>query len=154
MRMGIHFGEAEERRPASMVSRFIGPLGWQPSPTGVRSSLSATAALASSRLAATRRLPSGSRFAPVKDLGRAEQIFQLHGEGLPFDFPPLRSLDNPELPNNLPAQSATFVGRDLELADVRHLIEFSRLVTLTGAGGSGKTRLGSASGRRTPRRLW
>ena len=78
----------------------------------------------------------------LKDLGRPEQIFQLEGEGLEVDFPPLRSLDNPALPNNLPAQPARFVGRDVEVAEVRGLIESARLVTLTGAGGCGKTRLG------------
>src|SRR5208282_221249 len=66
----------------------------------------------------------------------------LQGEGLEFEFPPLRSLDNPELPNNLPALSAAFVGRALEVAEVRRLVESAQLVTLTGAGGSGKTRLG------------
>jgi predicted ATPase len=78
----------------------------------------------------------------LKDLGRPEQIFQLQAEGLTFDFPPLRSLDNPELPNNLPGFLSAFVGREAELAEVRSLVESSRLVTLTGAGGSGKTRLG------------
>jgi len=57
-------------------------------------------------------------------------------------FPPLASLDNPELPNNLPSVVNVFVGRERELAEVRALVETSRLVTLTGAGGSGKTRLG------------
>ncbi|MGH2887904.1 MAG: AAA family ATPase [Solirubrobacteraceae bacterium] len=53
----------------------------------------------------------------------------------------MRSLDHPELANNLPARSATFIGRDRELAEVRRLVESSKLVTLTGAGGAGKTRL-------------
>lgn len=78
----------------------------------------------------------------LKDLGRPEQIFQLNGEGLEVDFLPLRSLDNPALANNLPAQSAQFIGRDREVTEVRRLVESARLVTLTGAGGSGKTRLG------------
>jgi predicted ATPase/class 3 adenylate cyclase len=78
----------------------------------------------------------------LKDLGRPERIFQLQAAGLQAGFPPLRSLGNPALPNNLPAQLATFVGRDRELAEVRALVESCRLVTLTGAGGSGKTRLG------------
>ena len=56
-------------------------------------------------------------------------------------FPPLASLDNPELPNNLPSVLSAFVGREQELADVRELVGSARLVTLTGAGGSGKTRL-------------
>jgi predicted ATPase len=77
----------------------------------------------------------------LKDLGRPEEIFQLQAEGLGTDFPPLRSLDNPELANNLPGQSASFVGRQREVAEVRDLVSAGRLVTLTGAGGSGKTRL-------------
>ena len=55
----------------------------------------------------------------LKDLGRAEQIFQLQAEGLPAAFPPLRSLDNPKLPSNLPAQVSSFIGREAELAEVR-----------------------------------
>jgi predicted ATPase/class 3 adenylate cyclase len=78
----------------------------------------------------------------LQDLGRPERIFQLQAAGLPAQFPPLRSLGNPALPNNLPAQLATFIGRDRELAEVRALVKTSRLVTLTGPGGSGKTRLG------------
>jgi predicted ATPase len=78
----------------------------------------------------------------LKDLGRPEQIFQLQGAGLQAEFPPLRSLGNPAMQNNLPAQLTTFVGRDRELAEIRGLVESCRLVTLTGAGGCGKTRLG------------
>jgi predicted ATPase/class 3 adenylate cyclase len=93
------------------------------------------------------RLPPGAALADLgvhrlKDLGRPERIFQLQAAGLQAGFPPLRSLDNPALPNNLPAQLATFIGRDRELAEVRDLVGSSRLVTLTGAGGCGKTRLG------------
>jgi hypothetical protein len=49
--------------------------------------------------------------------------------------------DNPGLLNNLPAQVSSFIGREAELAAVRKLVGGSRLVTLTGAGGAGKTRL-------------
>ncbi len=78
----------------------------------------------------------------LKDLGRPERIFQLEGDGLQAGFPPLRSLGNPALANNLPAQLARFIGRERELVEVRALVASSRLVTLTGAGGCGKTRLG------------
>jgi len=78
----------------------------------------------------------------LKDLGRPEHVFQLHAAGLRAEFPPLRSLGSAALPNNLPAQLARFIGRGRELAEVRALVESSRLVTLTGAGGCGKTRLG------------
>jgi predicted ATPase/class 3 adenylate cyclase len=92
-------------------------------------------------------LPPGAALADLgrhrlKDLGRPERIFQLHGAGLQAQFPPLRSLGNLALPNNLPAQLSVFIGRDREVSEVRALVESSRLVTLTGAGGAGKTRLG------------
>lgn len=77
----------------------------------------------------------------LKDLGRPEQVFQLEADFLPADFPPLTSLDNPDLPNNLPGQLSAFIGRERELAEVRVLTGAARLVTLTGPGGSGKTRL-------------
>jgi predicted ATPase/class 3 adenylate cyclase/DNA-binding CsgD family transcriptional regulator len=91
-------------------------------------------------------LPAGVRLTDLglhrlKDGGRAEQVFQLEAEGLPAAFPPLRSLDNPKLRNNLPTQVSSFIGREAELAEVRRLVDGSRLVTLTGAGGAGKTRL-------------
>jgi predicted ATPase/class 3 adenylate cyclase len=92
-------------------------------------------------------LPPGAALADLgshrlKDLGRPERIFQLHGPGLAAGFPPLRSLGNPALPNNLPAELSAFIGRAREVAEVRALVEYCRLVTLTGAGGCGKTRLG------------
>jgi predicted ATPase/class 3 adenylate cyclase len=92
-------------------------------------------------------LPPGTALADLgshrlKDLGRPERIFQLQAAGLPAGFPPLRSLGNPALPNNLPAQLSSFIGRHREIGEVRALVESSRLVTLTGAGGCGKTRLG------------
>jgi class 3 adenylate cyclase len=78
----------------------------------------------------------------LKDLGRPERIFQLHAAGLQAEFPALRSLGHPALQNNLPVQLSRFVGREREVAEVRALAELCRLVTLTGAGGAGKTRLG------------
>ena len=74
-----------------------------------------------------------------KGLGRAERVWQLCHPDLADGFPPLLSLD--ALPNNLPVQLTTFVSRDAELAELAELIEDNRLVTLTGAGGCGKTRL-------------
>jgi predicted ATPase/class 3 adenylate cyclase len=77
----------------------------------------------------------------LKDLSRPEHVYQLLGPGLVAEFPPLRSVDNPQLTNNLPAQVTSFVGRTAEIAAVRGLLKKTRLVTLAGAGGSGKTRL-------------
>ncbi len=82
----------------------------------------------------------------LKDLGRPEVIFQLVAEGLRSEFAPLRSLDSPDMPNNLPASLSPFIGRGDEVEDVKSLVLGSRLVTLTGAGGSGKTRLALQAG--------
>jgi predicted ATPase/class 3 adenylate cyclase len=75
----------------------------------------------------------------LRDLQRPEQIYQLLHPDLPLDFPPLRSLSS--LPNNLPQQVTSFVGREEQLAEVRRLLGCTRLLTLTGPGGTGKTRL-------------
>jgi predicted ATPase len=77
----------------------------------------------------------------LKDLVRPERVFQLEADGLELRFPPLRSVDNPETGNNLPARLTRFVGRRQELSHTRELLARSRLVTLTGAGGCGKTSL-------------
>jgi predicted ATPase/DNA-binding CsgD family transcriptional regulator len=75
----------------------------------------------------------------LRDLSRPEHLFEFLHPELPREFPPLRSLD--VLPNNLPPQLTTFVGRGDELAQVRRLLGSHRLVTLGGSGGCGKTRL-------------
>jgi predicted ATPase/class 3 adenylate cyclase len=75
----------------------------------------------------------------LKDLERPEHLFQLVLADLPSDFPPPRTLD--ARPNNLPAQLTSFVGRGEELGDVTRLLGRTRLLTLTGPGGTGKTRL-------------
>jgi predicted ATPase/class 3 adenylate cyclase len=80
----------------------------------------------------------------LKDLSQPEHVFQLDIAGRDTEFPALRSLDNPKLDNNLPIQLTSFVGRDHELSDVSTLVDESPLVTLTGAGGAGKTRLALA----------
>jgi predicted ATPase/class 3 adenylate cyclase len=73
----------------------------------------------------------------LKDLNRPEVLFQLEAVGLETTFPPLRSLSA----HNLPVQLTTFVGRDAQLQQVGELIHAHRLVTITGPGGCGKTRL-------------
>jgi predicted ATPase/class 3 adenylate cyclase len=75
----------------------------------------------------------------LKDLANPEHLFQIDIAGLPSDFPALRSLD--ARPNNLPVQLTSFVGREAEIAAAGDLLERARLVTLTGPGGTGKTRL-------------
>jgi predicted ATPase/class 3 adenylate cyclase len=75
----------------------------------------------------------------LKDLANPERLFQLDIAGLPVEFPALRTID--ARPNNLPVQLTSFVGRDAEIAAVGDLLDRARLVTLTGPGGTGKTRL-------------
>ena len=75
----------------------------------------------------------------LRDLGRPEQIFALQHPNVPAQTGPLPSVD--ALPNNLPSQLTSFVGRQRELAELRGALASTRLLTLTGAGGSGKTRL-------------
>ena len=75
----------------------------------------------------------------LKDLSAPVRIVQVIAAGLPADFPALRSLD--ARPNNLPTQLTTFIGRDAELEAAAGLLATTRLLTLTGPGGTGKTRL-------------
>ncbi|HET9680408.1 MAG TPA: hypothetical protein VFP19_00095 [Candidatus Limnocylindrales bacterium] len=75
----------------------------------------------------------------LKDLREPQALAQVVADGLPETFPPLRSLD--ARPNNLPTQLTSFVGREAELAAAGRLLAENRLVTLTGPGGTGKTRL-------------
>jgi predicted ATPase/class 3 adenylate cyclase len=141
VRMGLHTGACEERD-----GDYFGPVvnraarleaaahGGQVLISGATAELLADA------------LPDGVTLRDLgphrlKDLGRPEQVYQLEAESLGSSFPPLSSLDNPDLPNNLPTLVSGFVGRERELAEVRELVTSARMVTLTGAGGSGKTRL-------------
>jgi predicted ATPase len=141
VRMGVHSGEASETA-AGLVGLDVHRAARL---AGV--AYGGQVVFSSSAAALVRDvLPDGASLRDLghhrlKDLGRPEQIFQLRAPGLQPEFPPLRSLDNPALLNNLPAQPARFVGRERELSELRRLVQDSRLVTLTGAGGAGKTRL-------------
>jgi len=141
VRMGVHTGEASQTA-AGLVGLDVHRAARVAAVAhGGQVLLSESAAVL-----ARDRLPPGTALRDLgvhrlKDLGRPERIFQLCMAGLQGEFPPLRSLGNPALANNLPAQLATFIGRERELSQVRVLVGSCRLVTLTGAGGSGKTRL-------------
>jgi predicted ATPase/class 3 adenylate cyclase/Tfp pilus assembly protein PilF len=91
-------------------------------------------------------LPSGTTLLDMgerrfRDLLHSEHVFSLQVEGLPHEFPPLKTLEG--APNNLPIRSTTLVGREKELAECRALLRRAdvRLLTLLGPGGIGKTRL-------------
>jgi predicted ATPase/class 3 adenylate cyclase len=78
-------------------------------------------------------------FHQLRDLARPEHIYQLDHPELPSEFPALRSMD--ALAHNLPVQRTSFVGRDWEMGEIKRLLADTTLVTLTGAGGCGKSRL-------------
>jgi predicted ATPase len=89
-------------------------------------------------------LPAGVSLADLgvhrlRDLSEPLRVFQLLDDGLPSHFPPLLSMD--AFPGNLPLQVSSFIGREVELARVAKALGESRVVTLTGVGGVGKTRL-------------
>ena len=73
----------------------------------------------------------------LKDIGEAEWLFQPVIPGLPVEFPPLKSLST----TNLPMPARRLIGRSSELASVSGMLAEGRVVTITGAGGTGKTRL-------------
>jgi predicted ATPase/class 3 adenylate cyclase len=90
------------------------------------------------------KLPSGLRLRDMgahrlKDLAKPERLYQLVMEGLPDTFPALRTLD--AIQNNLPTQLTSFIGRAAEVEAANRLLQKTRLLTLTGPGGIGKTRL-------------
>jgi predicted ATPase/class 3 adenylate cyclase len=77
----------------------------------------------------------------LKDFSEPQRLYQLELDGVPSEFPPLNTLEN--RPTNLPALTSTFIGREHELAEVESLLVRPdvRLLTITGPGGAGKTRL-------------
>jgi predicted ATPase/class 3 adenylate cyclase len=96
-------------------------------------------------------LPDGARLVDLgshrlKDLHDPEHVYQLWHPRLRSEFPPLKSAG--PTPHNLPAPVSTFVGREAELAELATLLAEHRLVTLTGPGGTGKTRLALEAARR------
>src|SRR5512139_2278734 len=80
----------------------------------------------------------------LKSLRSSLRLYQLIAPGLPQDFPPIQSLNR--FPNNLPTQLTSFIGREKEIAEIKSALETARLVTLTGSGGTGKTRLSQEVG--------
>lgn len=141
VRMGMHAGEADPR-----ADDFFGPVVNRAA--RIMAAAHGGQVLLSALVAelAGERLPPGTGLRDLgehrlKDLLRPEHLFQLTHPRLPADFPPLPTLGHK--PNNLPTQTSEFLGREAELAAIGDLLASDevRLVTLTGPGGIGKTRL-------------
>jgi predicted ATPase len=134
VRIGLHTGEAVERD-----GDYFGP-------TVNRAARLMAIAHGGQTLVsgATASIVTGFELADLgehrlRDLSRPERVFQLRADGLRAEFPALRSLDT--IPTNLPVELTSFVGRVTELAEVAKAMRERRLVTITGVGGVGKTRL-------------
>jgi predicted ATPase/class 3 adenylate cyclase/DNA-binding CsgD family transcriptional regulator len=143
-RMGLHTGEVERQGAHYFGAPLYRCARLTAAAHGGQVLLSAaTATLVRDALpeAATLRDLGEHR---LKDLQRPERVFQLVHPALPAGFPPLRTLDS--RPNNLPEQPTPLVGREGEAESVRRLLlrPETRLLTLTGPGGVGKTRLALA----------
>ncbi|MDQ3910252.1 MAG: adenylate/guanylate cyclase domain-containing protein, partial [Actinomycetota bacterium] len=141
VRMALHVGAAEERDgdyfgpPINRVARLLS------AGHGAQVLLSQTA-----RELVRDRLPAGAALEDLgehrlKDLFGPERVFQLTAPGLPAEFPPLRTLEGH--PNNLPIQPTPLVGRQRQVSEIAERLggEGVRLLTLTGPGGTGKSRL-------------
>jgi predicted ATPase/class 3 adenylate cyclase len=139
VRCGVHLGAVEHRDNdyfGSMVNRAA----------RIMSAAHGGQVLLSQAVAALigDRLPAGVALRDLglvrlRDLANPERVFQVLHPELRQDFPALRSLE--ATPNNLPQQVTSFIGRERELAEVKDLLAQTRLLTLLGAGGLGKTRL-------------
>jgi predicted ATPase/class 3 adenylate cyclase len=142
VRMGLHTGEAEldpggDEYAVCHAKNRIGRIHSAAHGGQILLSQETTALVA-------RNLPEGVR---LKDLGEhrlkgmqwLEHLYQVNAPGLTQEFPPLATTITH--PNNLPLQLTSFIGRDKEIAAVEDLLSRNRLVTLTGSGGVGKTRL-------------
>jgi len=139
VRMGVHAGTAVERDldyygpTVNRVARLMS--------IGHGGQILISEAV---RHAVADGLPGGASLVDLgmrrlKDLMQPEHVWQVSIAGLPSDFAPLKSLD--ARPNNLPVQSTALVGRERELGSVKQLVASHRLVTISGAGGVGKTRV-------------
>ena len=138
-RMAIHVGDAEPRG-----ADWFGPaLNRTARLMGIAHGGQVVLSAAAHELAADRA-PDGASFADLgihrlRDLARAEHVWQLIAEGLERSFPPLRSFDGYR--GRLPSHTTSFVGRADEVASITDRLMGHRLVTLVGPGGVGKSRL-------------
>lgn len=139
VRCGLHLGMAERRGDdlfGSVVNRAARIMGIAHGGQVLLSQ--AVAGLVLDRLPPSASLRALGKVR-LRGFAIPEQIYQLLHPSLQSDFPALRSLE--DTPNNLPRQATSFVGRDADRTQILHLLASHRMVTLTGTGGVGKTRI-------------
>nr|WP_082955206.1 LuxR family transcriptional regulator [Mycobacterium mantenii] len=141
LRIGVHSGEIQLRGEANYIGPTINRTARiRDLAHGGQTVLSGTSeALVADRLPADAWLSDLGSY-PLRGVPRPERVVQLCHPDLRNEFPPLRTSTAPVV-RNLPAQLTNFIGRQAEMAAVRRIVLDNRLVTLTGAGGAGKTRL-------------
>jgi predicted ATPase/class 3 adenylate cyclase/DNA-binding CsgD family transcriptional regulator len=141
LRIGVHTGEIQLRDEGN----YIGPTINRTARLRDLAHGGQTVLSGATEPLVVDRLPEGAWLSdlgthPLRDLPRPERVVQLCHPDLVNEFPPLRT-SKALAATNLPVQLTSFVGRDADLAQLRELLAQNRVVTLTGAGGVGKTRL-------------
>ena len=141
LRIGLHTGEVQLRDEGN----YAGPTINRTARLRDLAHGGQTVLSGATEVMVVDRLPAGAWLTdlgthPLRDLPRPERVVQLCHPDLQSEFPPLRT-PKAVASHNLPVQLTSFVGREAEMNDVRQLLADNRLVTLTGAGGAGKTRL-------------
>jgi predicted ATPase/class 3 adenylate cyclase len=142
VRMGMHTGEGRTGGPGSAAD-YIGMDVNRAARIAAAANGGQVLLSDATRGLVEHALPKGVRIRELgkhrlKDIEYPERLYDLVIDGLPADFPPIRTL---EVPTNVPAERTSFIGRERELAEVTALLEQARFLTLTGPGGSGKSRL-------------
>ena len=135
VRIGLHTGEATERNRTYFGAEVNRAARLMSAAHGGQIEVSDTTKVLLRNQLALR--PLGDH--RLRGVGRRMAVHQVVADGLPSEFPPLRSLGS--FAGNLPQQLSSFVGRDQLLVEVADLVRSNRLVTLSGVGGVGKTRL-------------
>ncbi|HVF18984.1 MAG TPA: adenylate/guanylate cyclase domain-containing protein [Mycobacteriales bacterium] len=138
VRMGIHVGEIQTVAGTTVGMAIHEAARIGAAAHGGQVLVSAVAAVLAGALPDTATLLDLGPYR-LKDIGEPIHLYQLTHDDLPADFPPPRSQGASR--NNLPAQVSGFIGRSREVAEVAALLGKSRLVTVTGAGGAGKSRV-------------
>jgi predicted ATPase/class 3 adenylate cyclase/DNA-binding CsgD family transcriptional regulator len=143
LRIGVHTGEVQLRDEAN----YIGPTINRTARLRDLAHGGQTVLSGATEDLVVDRLPAGAWLTDLgtyllRDLPRPERVVQLCHSDLRDDFPPLRTAET-VVSHNFPVQLTSFVGRGAQMTDLEKLLVDNRLVTLTGAGGAGKTRLGA-----------